>query len=104
MTTAVFGAFGIYVCSGDEDDVTVPTQIWDPVDDARSDWVYRFIGVWPAGSTANTIATNGGADTVVESLAKRKIPRGSGVMSVFQTFGDGGVDMAADVRILLISG
>jgi hypothetical protein len=105
-----FLGFGIYVASGDEDDITVPTLLWEVIADGQSDWVYRHVAVEVAGNAAGAVIhSNGGADTTVESKAKRKIPRGAGILGVFSTDRVGaGTDSlfnaTADVRVLIISG
>ena len=102
----VFG-FGIYVATGDEDDVTVPTLLWDPVGDEQSDWIYRTASPVLPGTPVGTLYDNGGADVAIQSLAKRKIPRGAGLIAVAGGLGltaAGTVDMAVNVRALIISG
>jgi hypothetical protein len=104
-----FAGFGIYVASGDEDDATVPTLLWDPMGDHQSDWIYRHVFPIPASTPSGTQYAQLGADTIVESLAKRKVPRGSGILAVFGSdiVGAGSsatFNAAADVRVLLISG
>lgn len=100
---------GIYVATGDEDDATLPTILWDPADDQNSDWVYRWVGPFIIGNPAGTEATNGGADIVIDVRTKRKVPRGAGILAVFQsqtTDGTGAVNtnFTCDVRALIISG
>jgi hypothetical protein len=52
-----------------------------------------------------TLFSNGGADTAIESLAKRKIPRGAGLMGVMEHMGSVGLsDIAVDTRHLILSG
>ncbi len=103
---SLFG-FGIYVATGDEDDVTVPTLLWDVLADWESDWIYRWVYTLPRNQTG--VTSNGGADTTIESFAKRKVPRGAGILGVFTTDAPSGASTAiftavADVRVLLISG
>ncbi len=98
-----YGAFGIYVASGDEDDIGIPSIIWDPVTDQRSDWMYRWNVARPAGAPASQQG-NGSADILIDVRTKRKIPRGAGLLGVFQAENAGTFAFAADVRALIISG
>jgi hypothetical protein len=101
-----FGAFGLYMCTGDEDTAAVPSITWDPATDQTSDWLYRFVAPFPGGTAVGTLEANGGADIVIDVRAKRKIPVGAGILAVFENFGPGGgtLSVAADVRHLIISG
>jgi hypothetical protein len=104
----LFFGFGIYVATGDEDLTTVPAPLWDPINDPQSDWIFRFVAGFPLNNPS-TIFGNGGADTAIESMAKRKIPRGAGLLAVASGSGIGGatsgtVNAIVDVRVLLISG
>jgi len=104
----LFG-FGIYVATGDEDTTQLPLPVWDPLTDPSSDWAYRFIAPQPVGTAAGQLASNGGADIVIDVRTKRKIPRGAGILGVFSATGTAGAgtgsySAAADVRALLISG
>ncbi|WP_206608192.1 hypothetical protein, partial [Clostridium diolis] len=73
--------FGVIVASGDPDLTTVPTLFPDPVLDPEADWIYRAIMVQPLGAVAATFQ-NGGADTVIVTRSRRKIPNGSGLLGV----------------------
>ncbi len=104
----IANSFGIYVASGDEDLTTVPTEYWDPATDQQSDWMYRFNTPLPAGTVAGHLSCNGGADITIDVRTKRKVPRGSGLLAVFQsdapTGSGGSFNASADVRCLIISG
>lgn len=96
-------AFGIIVATGDEDAATVPTIYPDPLDDWRADWIWRNVAPHAGGSPA-ALYTVAGADTVIVSKAKRKIPYGSGLLIVFQTDSASTFTVTADVRCLLVNG
>jgi hypothetical protein len=102
--SAGFLALGIYVATGDEDDVTVPNVFWDPNTDHPSDWVYRVVFPIPSGTQGGTQVSLLGADTAIESLARRKIPVGAGILFVLDATGGANGNVALDVRTLIMSG
>jgi hypothetical protein len=100
-----FVGVGVYVASGDQDSIAVPDPAWDAVQDRDSDWLYRWVAPIPSYTASGVAHLNGGADSNIESKAKRKIPRGSGLLACFEVTGlDILVDVVADFRALIISG
>jgi hypothetical protein len=101
-------AAGIYVATGDEDDAALPTIIWDPGLDQPSDWMWRYVSPVPTGNNVGQFYFNQSNDKGYDSRAKRKVPRGAGLLMVFQSLEIGGsvvaANIAADVRCLIISG
>jgi hypothetical protein len=105
-----FIGFGIYVATGDEDDTVLPTVLWDPMGDQQSDWLYRYVAPFSTSTPANTLFFNQSNDKGYDVRSKRKVPRGAGLLAVFQTDNAtaGGsipvANIAVDVRALIISG
>jgi hypothetical protein len=101
----ILGAFGfgIIISSGDPDSDALPTVFSDPLNDWESDWIYRVVAP-QAGEPAARVYQVGGADTVIESHAKRKIPYGDGILGVFEADSANTYAVVADVRCLLMNG
>jgi len=102
VTLGSFG-FGIIIASGDPDSEDLPTVYADPLDDWEADWIYRVVGPH-AGQPQQEQSYFSGADTVIESHAKRKIGNSEGILGVFQADVANTYAVVADVRQLLMNG
>jgi hypothetical protein len=108
--TGLFIGFGIYIHTADEDEPSaLPTLGWDPLADPQSDWLMRWVRPLPAGGNVQDLVNNTAQEKEFDIRAKRKIPRGAGILAAFQSYDVNGtqgstVGIAADVRCLIISG
>ena len=96
-------AFGIIIASGDPDTADLPTIYADPIDDWEADWIYRVVNPVAQGLPLASHSVSG-ADTVIESHAKRKIAYSEGILGVFEWDTTNTHSAVADVRILLLNG
>ncbi len=101
--------FGIIVATGDPGTAQTPVFFPGPATDPDADWLYRWVAVFPASQPAGLYIANQAADITIDTHAKRKIPRGSGLLGVFESqvpsqTAQGNLTAGFDVRYLIISG
>jgi hypothetical protein len=103
-TTQVTGGgfVGVGIIAWDGTSALSPAEPPGPIDDCDFDWINRWVGIAPDGTTAGAQLNPNLFDNSHLSKARRRLPSGTGLLVCFQAKQmDGPTAIGIDIRCLI---